>query len=61
MLRVEGEALQERNEETNRIGGGKRARRGFQTRERGKEKRRKKKGAFPSPRLPDGSKLFTRL
>lgn len=45
VLRVEGEALEERNEKTNRVGGGKkRARRGFQTRERGKEEGRKSEG-----------------
>lgn len=46
------------------------ARRGFQTRERGRgggggwgkaKKKKERKGAFPSLRLPDGSKLFTRL
>lgn len=46
------------------------ARRGFQTRERGRgggggwgkaKEKKERKGAFPSLRLPDGSKLFTRL
>lgn len=54
-----------RNEDESR---GRWARRGFQTRERGKgggwgkaKEKKGRKGAFPSLRLPDGSKLFTRL
>lgn len=54
-----------RGMETNRVGGGreevsKHAKEAKEEEGKAKEKK-ERKGAFPSLRLPDGSKLFTRL